>query len=784
MKLFYVTLALFSVQFIFGQLSEERMSKLLNSGSQKELIEANTDLMIQGMHYQAMLLINKLLESDADNANYNYRKGRSMMALGYDPATVVPFLLKGSAQTNRMYNSASATEKNAPNDTYFWLAKCYHQMSDLDNAEANYQKYLDVEVYKQVEMRKFAQNGLQQVANARREIAAPRNFVVKNAGNAINTKNPDYASFVNLDGTALYFTSRRVWENQANMDIVDPAMNLPWEAIFVSYKNGSNWTAPKLLDFCSPENNYASVSVSKDERVIYTYNDKSANGDIYLSNLVDGEFKTYEKVEIPRINTKYWEPHFVISPDGNALFFVSDRPGGFGGRDIWKLEKLSNGEWSRDPINLGAEINSPFDEDSPFIALDGKTLFYATNGPKSIGGFDIMKVVMNADGSFGSPENMGYPVNSTHDDIYFSSIGSGEIAYFTSSRKGGQGEKDIYEVSLNNQKVEQVALLRALVKTKDGSPIPSDVSAMLICSNCSERGEVETLPRLRDGVILTPLEKCKNYELVYMQRGTELHREKFSTTCDEKFQQIDKQYTIGVGPSKDYYLDASVKDTKTGNPVSGVTVEIVSISGAPTKHTFNTDENGKFKAEIFKGYAYGTSVPVNVILKKDGYLVMNLNETIKLDEKEGVILNLNIDPKMADPIFKMAMIYYDFDKSDIRDDAEVELNKLIQYMNDNPDVVVELTSHTDCRGSDAYNMALSQRRAASAVAYVKKGLKSNPKRITGKGMGESKMIGNCTDANCEACSEEQHQANRRTEFVIRNVEKPSTVMPNNPAPKK
>lgn len=807
MKLFYVTLALFSVQMLFGQLSEERLSKLLNEGSLKELVDANTDLMIQGNHYQAMLLANKMVEIEPDNANFNYRKGRSMMALGHTPESTLPFLLKGASQTTRVYNAASHTETNGPNDAFYWLAKCYHQMADLDNAEASYQKYLDVEVHIKVEMRKYAQNGLQQVANARREMAAPRNYVVKNAGPAINKATPDYASFVALDGTAMYFTSRRTWPNEANLDVLDRATNLHWEAIFMSIKEGENWGEPTLLDFCTPENNYASVSVSKDERIVYTYNDKAQNGDIYMSNLVDGKFQTLEKLAIPRVNTAAWEPHFVISPDGERLFFVSDRKGGYGGRDIWMLEKLSNGEWSRDPINLGPEINSEFDEDAPFVALDGKTLFYGTNGPKSTGGFDIMKVVMNDDGSFGTPENMGFPLNSTHDDLFFTTVGSGEVGYFTSYRKGGFGDKDIYEVTLTNQKIEQVAMIRAIVKTEDGSPIPNDVSAKLICKNCSEKGEVEVFPRMRDGVILSPIEKGKDYEIVYLQSGDEMHREQFTTSKDDNFQQIDLLYIIGVGPvSKNYFFDGTVVDSKTGQPVEGATVELVTLSGANVNKTFVTNADGKFKADVLEGYNYGTDVTATFKVTKDGYIVQTIDKNLKLGADEAVAVNVSFVAKdeevVINKLIDLNNIYYDLDKWNIRDDAEVELNKIIRLMNENPDMVIELTSHTDCRHTATYNQTLSQRRATSAVNYIKKGLKTNPNRISGKGMGESQPVNNCKceceqspseigmkkfreceDEQVKNCTDEQHQANRRTEFKIVSGANKQSLPATNAGPK-
>lgn len=798
MKLFYYTLAIFSFQFLFGQLSPERLEKLLSSGSVKELIEANTEQMIQGSHYHAMLLANKLVEMEPDNANFNYRKGRSMLAMGNTPESIMPFFLKGASEVNRTYDAISPKEKSAPTDALYWLALCYHQTMDLDNAEANYQKYLDNEVYKSVELRKYALNGLQQVANARKEKAAPKNFVVKNAGPMVNGKNPDYASYISLDGTSMYFTSRRLWSNEANAQVLDPRVNLHREAIFLSIKQkDGSWGTPKLMDFCVPEFNYASVSVSKDERVIYSYNDRVGGGDIYLSNLVDGEFKTYEKLMTPRVNTPAWEPHYVLSNDGKTIYFVSDRKGGLGGRDIWKLTQLANGEWSRDPINLGPEVNSPFDEDAPFIALDNKTLFFSSNGPKSTGGFDVLKTMMNADGTFAPAENMGYPINSTTDDLYFTTTGSGEYGYFTSYRKGGLGEKDIYEVTMTSQKIEQVAMLRAVVQTKDGSPIPSDISSKLICSNCTETGETEILTRLRDGVIISPLEKGKNYELVYMQSGTKLHEEKFKTNTDNKFQLVELMYIIGVGPvTKNYYINGKVTDSKSNAPIEGVAVELVALSGNKQNKSFTTNPDGKFEAKVLEGYIYGTEVTGTFTLKKDGYIVQTVDKTFKLGVEAAVALNFSFVADQPGPVppgpLALGIIYYDLNKWEIRDDAQEELNKIIRLMNENPEMVIELTSHTDCRSSAAYNLTLSQKRAQAAVTYIRKGLKSNPNRITGKGVGESELKNNCKceceqstsaigtkkfreceDEQAKNCTTEQHQENRRTEFKIVSNEKKS-----------
>jgi len=793
MKLFYFAVFFFAAHFSFGQMSQEALDKLIESGSKRDLVHANTDYLIRGNFYQASLIADKLIQMEPDNSNFNYRKGRAMMGLSSDPTQALSFLVKGAVSTRKNYDAQSPNEDSSPYDVFYFLAKCYHANGDLDKAEEFYQKFLSTEKDKKSVLRRFAQLGLDQVANSRRELANSKNYQIINIGGAINGASPDYASVVALDGSSLYFTSRRLWSNGGNADQKDIYLNLHWEDIYVSYNNNGAWGTPEILDFCTPDNNQASVSISKDERQVYTYNDLSGGGDIYVSNFIKGEFKSLEKLTIPRINTTFWEPHFVMSPDGNTIFFVSNREGGFGGRDIYRLEREANGEWSREPINMGADINSQFDEDSPFISLDGQTMYFSSNGPKSTGGFDILKSRLNDNGTWSAPLNMGYPLNSTGDDIFFTSTASGEMGFFTSYRKGVFGDKDIYYVQLTEERVEQVALLRAVVKTSDGSPLPQDINARLICKNCSVAGEVELLPRLRDGVLISPLEKCREYELVYYNRTTEIHRETINTTCTEEFEQIDRLHILGSDgfvTNTGYSLMGTAVDDKTGKPVSNATVKLTNLSGQAMDKTYTTDEEGKFYADVLDGYSYGTDVSAGFKIDGKGYLLQTFDMTFKLAGDEVIALNFRLvsgdDGSLLNVAAEIKPIYYDLDKADIRDDAAVELDKVVRLLNDNPTLVIEIGSHTDCRHTAQYNMSLSQRRAAEAVKYIRARI-SNPSRVTGKGYGETQLVNNCA-CECEKslssigmaayrecedaqmsgknCGDNEHQMNRRTEFKI------------------
>lgn len=783
---------LFSIPLCHGQLKAENIDKLLESGSIGALVSKNTEMLIKGNFYQAMLIADKLLQEDPENANFNYRKGRSMMALSSDPKLVLPYLVKGASSTTKLYNAASDKEKDAPFDAFYYLAKCYHLDADLNSAELNYNNFLDKEKDKKNVIREYAELGLMQIVNARKEMTTPKNYIIKNVGAEINGKDPDFSPAVTLDGSAMYYTSRRLRKSGENSDLKDFYMNMYWEDIYVSYKdeNGA-WSSPEILEFCTPDKNYAMVSVSKDERQIFTYNDKSGNGDIFVSNYRKGEFQDLEKIDIARINTSSWEPHIVFSPDGNTLYFSSDREGGFGGRDIYMLKKTENGDWSRDPINLGPEVNSAFDEDSPFISLDGKTLYFASNGPKSMGGFDVLKAQIDLNSSEVSRvENMGIPLNSTHDDIFLSTVASGEVGYFTSYRVGGYGEKDIYEVSMKRETVEEVALLRGVIKTMDGSPLPENINAKLICKNCDSRADIELLPRMRDGVLLSPLEKCKEYELVYFDREEELNRTSFSTDCTKDFQQIDKIYVIGgYQPKEPYHIVGLVVDDQTNNPVANAIVTLTSLAGSSMEKTYTTDANGRFVAHVLNAYSYGNPVSVSFNIEKEGFLVQSYNKTVKCDNESEIPMTFRMthgdDGEIVNVAIEINPIYYDLDKSYIRDDAEIELDKIVKLMNDNPNLVIEVGSHTDCRHSAAYNLSLSNRRAKEAMNYIKSKI-STPSRITGKGYGETQLANNCACEcdelvskiglaafrECEDkqlannCDDSYHQQNRRSEFKV------------------
>jgi len=279
------------------------------------------------------------------------------------------------------------------------------------------------------------------------EEANKQAYVIKNVGDKVNSKYPDYVPLFWSNNGSLVFTSRRP---EGKGGKTDPYGKY-YEDIFVSARGAGGWEKPvSFSDSINTDAHDACVAFSPDgtELLIYRTDKKQTGGDIYLSRF-DGTAWSKPKMLGPEINSKYLEASACFSPDGNSIIFSSNRPGGHGGRDLYVVKKFMNGKFSL-PRNLGPFINSSEDEDAPFIESGTNNLYFSSRGHKTMGEYDIFMSPYNeTTEQWGKPENLGTPINSTNDDIYFVKAGDTKQAFFTSRRAGGQGEADIYSVDFN-----------------------------------------------------------------------------------------------------------------------------------------------------------------------------------------------------------------------------------------------------------------------------------------------------------------------------------------------
>lgn len=764
MNRIYLLLFICFYQFVsFGQMTRQELRKFLNEASEQELLMESSSMTQEYFYYNAEIIVDKLLTFQPESPNYNYRKGYLIINSRKDFTAALPYLEKAIKDVSKNFDMYSTKEQSSPPDAYYHMGACYHLDEQLDKAKEYYQLFIDNSLRKS-ELIPVAELNKVQCDVAKYQMDNPKSVEVNNIGNIVNTEMPDYAPAISLDGGSLYFTSRRPWTDNSTEIFRDPRLNNYPEDIYVSYLDSDiQWTSPEKLEFCDGRMNEATISVSADEKRIYIYQDAAGGGDIYYSDFAQNEFNQLQELPFKGVNSSSWETHCSMTPDGQNMYFVSNRLGGYGGRDIYRIVRLPNGNWS-DPQNLGPEINTPYDEDSPFIAVDNKTLYYSSNGSKSMGGFDVFVSFRDEMNNWSSSVNMGYPINSTGDDIFYTTTFDGLRGYLSSFRKKGYGDIDIYEIKNEYLGNQGLSTLKGKIITTDGSPLPEGIAVKIECTNCD--GENIINPRIKNGTYFSLLARCSNYEVTFLDDDKILAKSTLNTRCDTENENLERDHIIGR-----YTIAGIVLDNKTNNPIVNAKVELYDNETNEIFETLTADEQGKFVSNAVEDKGYGDNLNYTVKVSAFDYISQEsqLNQTLGMEphiQLEYKLKQLEVGIEIGAEL-ALNPIYFDLDKSNIRPDAAIELDKIVKFMNENPNVVIELGSHTDCRATEAYNKSLSNRRAISSANYIKSRI-TNGKRIYGKGYGESQLVNDC---NCEGevespCSEEEHQANRRTEFKI------------------
>lgn len=300
---------------------------------------------------------------------------------------------------------------------------------------------------------------------------------IKPLGERVNSPFADYGPLISADGTVMVFTSRKPTMEK---DILKQREGR--ENVYITYYDDKNsrWlvTFPLGSTINTPEIDNSAIALSNDGQRMFLYrggNEQNANGDILESVLIGDEWS--DPVRLPNpINSDDNETSASIAPDGRTIYFVSDRKWGYGGRDIWYCTQNEDGTWG-EAVNAGRGVNSIDDEEGVFIHPNGKVLFFSSRGHGSKGGYDVyMSVFDETTQSWAEAVNMGEPINTPGDDIYFVMGANGKIGYYGSSRPGGMGSLDIYSVTFNEDIMKKnVTLLTGIVKDKEDKPVGSTI---------------------------------------------------------------------------------------------------------------------------------------------------------------------------------------------------------------------------------------------------------------------------------------------------------------------
>jgi outer membrane protein OmpA-like peptidoglycan-associated protein/tetratricopeptide (TPR) repeat protein len=334
----------------------------------------------------------------------------------------------------------------------YYLGAAYQVTHEFAKAREHYELFKK----KNKRMSDIAQHKIDECIRGDSLVTNATEAIIENVGKTINSTHHDYAPLLYPEGEAMIFTSNR--EAPPSPDRPKPPMN--FEDIYISNRNDEHWSAPKHL---SPDVNVeqhdAGASISHDGRFLFLYYEEGY-GDIYISEKIDGAWQKPVALN-ENINTINWETSACLSADGRKLYFSSNRPGGYGELDIWMSTKDGKGEWGK-PINLGPNVNTPGNEDSPFIHHDGVTLYFGSDAHPGLGNTDIFRSEFR-EGKWQAPINMGYPVNSADYDNYFVISKDKKDGYFSSVREDGLGETDIYFIHFLDPKPKEVVVIAPVV---------------------------------------------------------------------------------------------------------------------------------------------------------------------------------------------------------------------------------------------------------------------------------------------------------------------------------
>ena len=471
-------------------------------------------------------------------------------------------------------------------------------------------------------------------------------FTPKNLGDGVNTEESEYFPSIPIDGSQLIFTRKL---NRTNEDF------------FYSMRTPDGWTGSELLSggINTPMNEGALIISQDGKWLVFNAchrQDGFGSCDLYISYLTNSGWS--EPLNLGEsVNTDQWEVQPCLSPDKRDLYFTSNRPGGYGGSDIYVTHLQSNGNWST-PENLGPSINTSGDESTPFIHADNQTLYFTSNGLQGYGDSDLFLIKKNAEGKWGTPENLGYPINTIEHEGSLFIEANGKIAYFASDRRDTRGGLDLYSFELR--------------------------------------------------------EDVRPYKTLWIK----------GQVFDEK--------------------------TKKGLPSS---VELIDLATRQTISRVQTDETGNYLITLPVGKDYAFNV------NRKGYLFYSDNYSLKGKSPDSTYeKNIPLQPIEVNAAIVLRNIFFDFNKFELKESSQVELDKLVQLLKENPSLKIQIEGHTDNIGNANENLQLSENRAKSVVSYlVTNGIAAS--RLSSKGFGASKPV-------ADNSTEEGRAQNRRTELKV------------------
>lgn len=500
------------------------------SKEDKQKLDVAENFYNEQSYLRALPLFEELAKSYPSDVFFQYREGICM--------------LYKSDEKEKSINILLGVQKARPDarDIDFYLGRAYHLNYRFDDAIASFNKYLATNP--DINQRLLAQRYIENSKNGRAFVELKVKCDIQNIGNVINSENQEYVPVISSDESVLIYTytGPKSTGGLMNDDFQPDPNGYYYEDVFISHRSadGKSWLPPESIGpNINTINHDADIAISADGQKLFIFHSTEKDGgDIYMSSLKGDVWGVPEPLG-PNINTKYWEGSVSLSADEKHLYFASERPGGYGGRDIYVSDKMPDGSWGK-AQNLGPTINTPYNDDSPFIHPDGITLFYSSEGHNSIGGYDIMYSTFK-DKKWSEPTNLGYPINTTEDERFYVLTADGSHGYFSSDRKGGFGQQDIYTVTPGYFGEAPVLALVVGTVTGEGKPLGANISV----SN-AETGEQQGTYHSNSstGKYIIALTPGSNYKVAIEVEGYESQYQYVNVKNLDTYVQVQKDFQM------------------------------------------------------------------------------------------------------------------------------------------------------------------------------------------------------------------------------------------------
>ncbi|HBH23306.1 MAG TPA: hypothetical protein DDY13_07770 [Cytophagales bacterium] len=515
--------------------------------------------------------------------------------------------------------------------------------------------------------------------NGIRFVNNPQNYVIENVGGYVNSEWDDFAPVLNANEDMMVFTTRRQ-DGNLNPDVFDDL--LYFEDIFISTKSNGEWSyAQNIGETVNSPFHDSNLALSADGTQLFIY--KSDNGgDIYVSELDgNGAWQTPAPLN-NNINSSFSENSVSLSPDGNTLFFSSDRPNSVGQLDIFYSQRNSKGEWGV-ARSVGESINTPFDEDGPFIDYDGKTLYFSSKGHNGMGGYDIYKSVYDSlSETWSEPVNLGYPMNTPDNDVYFVSTPDGQRGYYASAREGGLGFTDIYHIHLAEINLEGKDL-----EVSNEKPESAEINNVAVVEDPG--------PEPEPGPVRPILKPVR--------------------------------------------LLVRVIDGESGDLVNAnISLRAPNNSFVPVEKR----DNGVFEMSMMPEAAANYKLSV----EKRGYMFNNQNILVPAaaETPNTIRQTVTINPVRSGSKVILRNVYFNFGSAYLKPESKEELQQVKRMLEENPTYFAELSGHTDNIGDPSVNKQLSLKRAQAVVNWlIQNGISEG--RLFAEGYGEERPIASNDD---------------------------------------